>query len=82
MICRSCCGTVPSAVWEVFSEFFIFWNLFHELLGKLNNSKYEKRGNYSPILHKVTCNNYFNVKCLLKSNVVRVILLTSCIERA
>ena len=45
-------------------------------------AKYEKRGNYLPILHKATCNNYFIVKCLLKSNVSRVVLLTNCIELA
>ena len=32
---------------------------------------------YSPILHEATC----DVKCLLKSNVARVILPSSCIER-
>ena len=31
-------------------------------------AKYEKRGKYLPILHEVTCYNYFIVKCLLKSN--------------
>ena len=33
-----------------------------------------------PILHETTWDNYFIVKCLLKSNVLRVILLTNCIE--
>ena len=37
-------------------------------------SKYEKRQKYLPVLHKTTYNNYFIVKCLLKSNVARVIL--------
>ena len=27
-----------------------------------------------PILHEATCDNYFTVKCLLKSNIARVIL--------
>ena len=31
---HSCYRTVPSAIWKVFSEFLIFSNLFHELLGK------------------------------------------------
>ena len=39
-------------------------------------AKYEKRGKYLPILHEATCDNYLIVKCLLKSNVAWVILLT------
>ena len=35
----SCYRTVPSAIWEIFSEFLIFCNLFHEPLGEWNNSK-------------------------------------------
>ena len=35
----SCYRTMPSAVWEIFSEFLIFCNLFHEPLGEWNNSK-------------------------------------------
>ena len=31
---RSCYCTVPSAIWETFSEFIIFCNLFHEPLGE------------------------------------------------
>ena len=31
-----------------------------------------------PILLKPTCHKYFIIKCLLKSNVARVILLTNC----
>ena len=31
---RSCYRTVPSAIWETFSEFRIFCNLFHEPLGE------------------------------------------------
>ena len=37
--------------------------------------KYEKRGKYLPTFHEATCDNYFAVKCLLKSNVGIVILL-------
>ena len=33
---------------------------------------YEKREKYLPVLHKTTCDNYFTVKCLLKSNEARV----------
>ena len=32
------------------------------------------------ILHEVTCNDYFVVKYLVKLNVARVVLLTSCIN--
>ena len=67
---------VIAATWEIFSEFVIFCNLFHEPLASEIKVKYEKRGKYLPILHETMCNNYFIVKCLLKSNVVRVILLT------
>ena len=35
----SCYRTVTSAIWEIFSEFLIFCNLFYEPLGELNNSK-------------------------------------------
>ena len=42
---------MPIAIWELFSEFFIFCNLFHE-----------KPGNCLPILHEATCDNYFIVK--------------------
>ena len=31
---------------------------------------------YLPTLYEATCDNYFIVKCLLKSNVARDILLT------
>ena len=30
----SCYRTVPSAIWEIFSEFLVFCNLFHERLGE------------------------------------------------
>ena len=39
-------------------------------------TKHEKGGKYLSTLHEATCDNYFIVKCLLKSNVARVILLT------
>ena len=39
-------------------------------------TNYDKRGKCLPILHKATSNNYFIVKCLLKSNVANIILLT------
>ena len=58
----------------------MFYNLYHEPLGKRNNSKIRETGKYLPILHEATCNNYVIVKCLMKLNVHRVILLTNCIE--
>ena len=45
-------------------------------------AKFEKWGKCLEILHDATCNNYFIVKCLLKSNVARIILLTNCFELA
>ena len=45
-------------------------------------AEYEKQGKYLPILHEKMCDNYFIVKCLLKSNESREILLTNCIELA
>ena len=69
----SCYGTVPSAIWEIFSEFLIFCEII---------PKYEKRGKYLPILHMATCDNCFSVKRLLKSIVSRIILLSNCIELA
>ena len=38
--------------------------------------KYEKRGKYLPIMPEAKYDNYFIVKCLLKSNVAGVISLT------
>ena len=67
---------VPSTIWETYSQFLIFYNIFHETLKKLNSSKCEKRAKYLPILHEATCDSYFIFKCLLKANVARVILLT------
>ena len=66
----SCYRTVPSATWRIFSEFLIFCNLI---------AKYEKEGKCLPILHEGTCDNYFIVKYLLKSNVSRVILFPNCL---
>ena len=34
LLINSCYRTVPSAIWEIFSEFLIFCNLFHEPLGE------------------------------------------------
>ena len=45
-------------------------------------AKYEKREKYLPILQEATWDNCFIVKCLLKSHVARVILLTSWLYRA
>ena len=41
--------------------------------------KYEKQGKYLALMHGVTCDNYFIVKYLMKSNVASIVLLTNCI---
>ena len=38
VIC-SCYRTLPSAIWEIFCEFLIFCDLYHEPLGEWNKSK-------------------------------------------
>ena len=69
--------TLPSAIWEIFSELPIFCNLFHELLDDWNNSKIpQTRKVFANIaLGNITCSIYFIVKCLLKLNMARVSLL-------
>ena len=62
----SCYSTVSSAILEIFLDFFRYSNLYK----------------YLTILHKESCNNYFIVKCLFKSNIATVILLTNCIKLA
>ena len=62
----SCYSTVLSARQEIFSDFLIFSNLLK----------------YLTISHKTSCNNYFIVKCLSKSNSAKVVLLTNCIKLA
>ena len=74
-IISSCYRTVLSGIWEILSEFLIFCNLFHEASEII--AKYEKRGKYLPIFHEATCENYFIVKCLLKLNTARAVLLTN-----
>ena len=64
--------TVPRVIWEIFSEFLIFCNLYSK-----NNSKIQETRQYLPILYEAMCDNYFIVKCLLKPHVARVIWLTS-----
>ena len=50
--------TVMSAIWETFSEFLIFCNLFHEPLEEWIKANYHKRGKCKPIFHEATCDNY------------------------
>ena len=59
----SCYRKVRSALWEIcpISETIV---------------KNKERVKYLLMLHDATCHNYFIVECLLKSNVVRIILLT------
>ena len=35
-------------------------------------AKFEKKGKYTPLLHGGTCNKYFLVECLLKSNLFSI----------
>ena len=60
---------------KYFPSFSYFVTYFTSLWASEIIAKYEKRGKYLPILHEATCDNYFIVKCLLKSNKARVILL-------
>ena len=39
LLVSSCYRTVASAIWGMFHEFVIFFNLIREPLGELNNSK-------------------------------------------
>ena len=71
---------VPSAACEIFSKFLIFFNLFCEPLDEWSNSKIWEIRKIFPILHLTLCNNYCINKCLLKSNVAVVVILTNCIE--
>ena len=71
---------VVSAIWKIFSfsEFFI---LCYAPKACEIIAKYEKRGKYLSVLKETTCNNYFVVKCVLKSNMARVFLLTYLLHR-
>ena len=52
----SCHRTVPSTIWEIFSEFLIFCNLFQEPLGEWNNSKiWETRKIFANIARGNVC---------------------------
>ena len=73
---------MPSAIWEIFSEFLILRKLFHEFLIEWNNSKIWEMREIFPIMQEKTCNNYFTVKCLLKSNTARVILPSHWLQQA
>ena len=70
----SCYSTVPSAIWEIVSQFLIFCDLFEII------AKYEKPGKYLSILHKATCGNSPIIRYLLKSNISRGILFINCIK--
>ena len=65
-----CYRTVPSAIWEIFSEFLIFCNV---------TAKYEKRGKYLPILHEEKFDNYFIVKMLELSHILTESVLLNII---
>ena len=67
---------------KYFASFSYFATYFTSLWASEIVAKYEKRGKYLSIWHEATCDNYLIIKCLLKSNVSRVMLLTNCIELA
>ena len=58
-----------------FASFSYFTTYFLRLQASEIKATYEKQRKYMAILYDSTCDNYFIVKCLLKSNVTRVILL-------
>ena len=47
--------TVPSAIWEIFSEFFSYFATYYYI------AKYETRRKYLPILYEATRYSYFIV---------------------
>ena len=51
-----------------------FPSISHFVYFLKTTAKYKKGVKYMPILHEATCDNYFTFKCLLKSNIARVIL--------
>ena len=66
----------PVQYGKYFSSLSYFATYFTSLQVSEIIAKYEKRGKYLPILHEAMCDNYFIVKSLLQSNVVKIILLT------
>ena len=66
----SCYRTVPSAIWEIISEFLIFCDLFHEPLSEWNNSKiWETR--------KIFPNRYFPTR----QRVITTLSLNACLNK-
>ena len=53
-----------------------FCPITDDILHLILQAKYEKREKFLTIVREATYNNYFIVKCFLKSNVARVILLS------
>ena len=51
-----------------------FPSISHFVYFLKTTAKYKKGVKYVPILHEATYDNYFTFKCLLKSNIARVIL--------
>ena len=56
-----------------------FCPITDDILHHVLQGKYEKREKFLTTVREATYNNYFIVKCFLKSNVARVILL--CINK-
>ena len=62
LMISSCYRTVPSALWEIFSQFLIFRNLFHEPLGKWSNrKKWETRKIFSKYFRKIFSKVFSNL---------------------
>ena len=59
-----------------YGKYFPSFSYFATYLTSLSASEIikncKKRGKYLPILHQATCDNYFIVKCFLKSNASRI----------
>ena len=49
------------ALRQIFSGFFMFYNLFYEVLREETKAKYEKRGKYLLNWTSLLCDNWFIV---------------------
>ena len=56
--------TLPIAIWQMFSKFFIFFNLFYEPWGEWKQQetteKFEKQEAYFSYCTKLLCDNYLD----------------------
>ena len=65
---------ISRAIWQIFLEFLIFCKLISRAFRGVKQQQNMR--------NEATCNNYFIVKCLLESNVARVILFIDYIDLA